>query len=138
MYRYKCFRPNKTYFLNFCQKLSILKLIYEKKQICYFHVGYAIKLYCKNLFNFQLAAKSPKIGQFSKNLTFLKFSDSCLSNYAEKTSVLAILEVSGAIFEKLRKIDPFFEINYFDLPNIIWPYEFWQILIGTTLPISKL
>ena len=45
MYRYKCFRPNKTYFLNFCQKLSILKLIYEKKQICYFHVGYAMKLY---------------------------------------------------------------------------------------------
>ena len=45
MYRYKCFGPNKTYFMNFCQKLSILELIYEKKQICYFHVGYAIKLY---------------------------------------------------------------------------------------------
>ena len=75
-----------------------------------------------------MATKSSKIDQFSKYLTFLEFSDSCLSNYAKKNSVLAIFGfwIFEFFFGKLGL--------FFNLPKITWPYEFWPILNGTALP----
>ena len=39
IYRYKCYWPNETNFLDFWQKLLILEQYYENKRIHYFHMG---------------------------------------------------------------------------------------------------
>ena len=108
MYRYKCFGPNKTYFMNFCQKLSILKLIYEKKQICYFHVGYAKNCIEKTSSIFNWPQNRQKSLNFQKNDIFRILRFFSFELLQEKFGFWQFLEVSVTIFEKLQKISTFF------------------------------
>ena len=118
----------------FLTKIVDFRAVLRKKAYSYFHVGYAIKLHWKNLFDFQLAAKSPKISIFSKKLTFSEFSDSCLSNYAKKNSVLAIFGAPWGDFRKIAENRVHFFANFVFRPSKnrrtlwIWTNSNWHDL----------
>ena len=64
---------------DFQSKIVDFRAVLRKKAYMQLSCGLCYKTALKK---FQLATKLAKICRFSKNLTFLKFSDSCLSNYA--------------------------------------------------------
>ena len=97
IYRYKCYRPNETNFIDFCW---ILWQFYKNKWIPYFHMGYAIKMHWKELFIFKWLSNCQKLFLFLKNWPFLEFSDSYQSEFVVKEFNLGNSEQFWATFVK--------------------------------------
>ena len=72
----------------------------------YYHVGYAIKMHWKNLFNFQWATKLPNMLRISKSWTVLISGRSCQFEFVQIHKVRWFLDGQKTKFAK--KIDPIF------------------------------
>ena len=84
--RCKCYRPNKTNFMDFCWKLLIFWRFKKNNGFSTF-MWVMLKTALKKLVQFSIGRKIAKNHSIFKKMTILEFSDSSLSNYFKKHSV---------------------------------------------------